>query len=194
MGQLGFYFDMTTCVGCKTCQIACIDKNDLPLGTLFRRVEVYDFGEFPNPHFYNLVIGCNHCENPACVTACPTGAMYKTEEGPVLHDDEICDGCGRCVDICPYGQPKLIPELGVVHKCDTCISIRQNGHNPICVDSCFMRALEFGDMDELREKHKDETLVSELPTLPSAELTHPNLLIHPNDYALEENVKFKAVQ
>ena len=69
---LGFYFDMTACIGCKTCQIACKDKNDLPLGTLYRNIESYETGEFPKPGAYHLSVSCNHCEKPACVEMCPT--------------------------------------------------------------------------------------------------------------------------
>ena len=196
MGKLGFYFDMTACAGCKTCQVACIDKNDLPLATLLRRVEIYDFGKYPNARFFNLSISCNHCDKPACVAACPTGATYKTEEGPVLHDDLICIGCEACVNACPYGHPKLIPDLGIVHKCDTCIGLRKNGHNPICVDSCWMRALEFGDIDELKAKHSNEDLVCDLPVLPDSSITSPNILIHANDYALkmDGSIKKKSVE
>ncbi len=190
---LGFYFDMTACVGCKTCQMACKDKNNLSVGTVFRSVKDYETGSFPNVGIFHLTQSCNHCENPACVAACPTHAMYKDEEtGLVLHDDEICIGCQSCVAACPYGQPKLIEELNVVHKCDSCIAIRENGGEPQCVASCVMRAIEFGDLDELKAKHPDAVSIAELPMMPEiAALTMPNTIVsvkaNVSDAAVEKN-------
>ncbi|MBR1814422.1 MAG: 4Fe-4S dicluster domain-containing protein [Lachnospiraceae bacterium] len=176
MAQLGFYFDATKCIGCRVCQIACKDKNRLPIGTLFRTVNSYTAGEYPNISGFNLSMSCNHCENPACVAICPTGAMYKTEEGPVLHDDEMCIGCKSCTLVCPYKQPKFVAELGIVQKCDSCYAIRKAGGVPVCVDACPMRALDFGDMDELAAKY-GEGLVTEIPVLPPADMTGPHTLI-----------------
>ena len=105
MAQYGFYFDMTVCAGCRTCQIACKDKNRLDVGTLFRKVDTYETGEFPNPGIYHLATACNHCDNPACVAACPTGRTVKDEAtGLVVHDANIqCLGevCQLCVKACP---------------------------------------------------------------------------------------------
>ena len=181
MGKLGFYFDAEMCTGCKTCQVACKDKNRLDIGTIFRKVTDYEVGDYPTATFYHLSIACNHCENPACVAACPTGAMYIADDGTVLHDDDMCIGCQTCVNICPYGQPKYLEEKGITGKCDSCYAIRKAGGNPVCVDACPLRALEFGDLDELRAKHADEELVNALPVLPDPELTHPSLLIHPKE-------------
>ena len=188
MAQLGFYVDATKCTGCRTCQIACKDKNRLDAGVLFREVKTYAVGKFPNVKGYSLSLSCNHCENPACISVCPNGAMYKTEDGIVLCDAEMCIGCGSCVSICPYGQPKLIAELGIVQKCDSCYAIRKAGGNPACVDACQMRALEFGDLEELKAKHGD-ALVNELPVMPEASLTNPSVLIEAKECMLEEGAK-----
>lgn len=182
---LGFYFDMASCIGCKTCQTACKDKNDLPMGTLFRRVHSYETGSYPKVQAYHWSASCNHCEEPACVYNCPTGAMYKSEEGPVLHDDTLCIGCQTCVNSCPYSVPQYIEETGKTGKCDSCVAFRENGKNPVCVDACVMRCLEFGDLDELKEKHKDQELVNELPAMPTASMTKPNVRIHPKKCAQE---------
>ena len=133
---LGFYFDMTSCFGCRTCQVACKDKNDLEIGVVFRNVTCREVGTFPTPGAFHFSATCNHCENPMCVANCPSGAMYKTEEGPVLHDDELCMGCGTCVEACPYQVPKML-ETGKAGKCDTCIGLRANGNNPACVDAAL---------------------------------------------------------
>ena len=185
MTQLGFYFDARNCIGCRTCQIACKDRNDLA-GTLFRTVKTYETGVYPNPRMYHYVSSCNHCANPACVGVCPTGAMYKDEEtGVVLHNDEECIGCQSCANACPYEVPQYIEELKVVHKCDTCKSIRDAGGNPTCVDACIARVLHFGDLDELRATYGDDC-VSELPCLPSAATTEPSVLIKAKDCMLED--------
>jgi len=178
MGKLGFYFDSTICTGCRTCQVACKDKNRLDLGTLFREVKDYEVGAYPDVTFYHLTMSCNHCENPACVEACPMSAMYVAEDGTVLHDDALCIGCQACVNACPYGAPKYIEEKQKVGKCDACAAIRAAGGNPVCVDACPLRALEFGDIDELRKKHEGENLVSDLPILPSSDKTGPSFIIN----------------
>ncbi len=186
---LGFYFDMASCIGCKTCQMACKDKNDLPIGNLFRQVHSYENGKYPTVKAYHWSATCNHCENPACVNNCPTGAMYKSDEGVVLHDDAVCIGCQTCVNSCPYGVPQYIEETGKSGKCDSCVAFRKNGKNPACVDACVMRCLEFGDLDELKAKHADRELINELPCMPPAAATNPNVLIHAKECAKSDDFK-----
>ena len=183
--SLGFYFDMSRCVACKSCQVACKDRFGLELaGPITRRVETYEGGTYPNAALYNVSIGCNHCEAPACVENCPTGAMFKSEDGIVLHDDAVCIGCQTCMGVCPYGAPQWADELELIVKCDTCKPLREAGMNPVCVDSCLMRALDFGDMEDLKAKYGSD-LVSEVPCLPEAGATTPNLLIKPRKAGLD---------
>ena len=183
--SLGFYFDNTRCMACKVCQIACKGRFDFQqAGPRPRRVSVYEAGRFPDAKMGFVSISCNHCENPACTAVCPTGAMYKDEDGTVQHDDEKCIGCKSCAIACPYGAPQYVEEGGIIAKCDSCRPLREAGLNPVCVDACPMRAIEFGDMDELRQKHGDD-LVSELSFIPSSDLTHPNLLIKAKDAVKE---------
>ena len=96
-----------------------------------------------------------HCADPACVAACPTGAMTKRDDGIVYVDQEICVGCGACAQACPYNAPHLISAAGVMGKCDLCRDLVDAGQNPACVDACLMRCLDWGDIDELRERHGD---------------------------------------
>lgn len=183
---LGFYFDMTRCIGCKACQVACKDKNRLGVGTTFRHAETYTVGSFPTVQAFSGSFSCNHCENPACVANCPTGAMYKDEaEGVVLHDDTVCIGCKACMNSCPYGVPQFREDLNIIQKCDSCYAIRHDGGAPACVAACPNRALDFGDMDELRAKYGDD-LVSDVSVLPSSETTAPNLLIKAKPAAFED--------
>lgn len=194
MAQYGFYFDQTVCAGCHTCQIACKDKNRLEVGSLYRQVKTYEVGEYPNPGIYHMAVACNHCDNPACVAACPVGRTLKDEEiGLVYHDANVqCLGeaCQRCVEACPYKQPVFVPEKGEVGKCNGCIDLIAKGEAPACVSSCMMRALKFGPIDELKAMY-GEDLVSALPCLPDGG-TGANILIKANARAAEEDFEEKA--
>lgn len=180
----GFYFNQRNCAGCKTCQVACKDKNDLEPGTLFRHVTDYEVGIYPHARAYHYAATCNHCEHPACVAVCPNAAMrVDKEDGTVQHDDERCIGCEYCVKACPYGVPQYMPALQKTHKCDACIQLRAVGDPPACVASCPMRALEFGPVDELRALHPDA--VNRIAVLPDASQTNPSVAIDAKPAALE---------
>lgn len=177
MGNIGFYYNQTNCVGCRACQVACKDANDLDEGVLFRRVGTFEVGTNYNDvegFFYSG--SCNHCANPACVANCPTGAMHKSEEdGTVLHDDDVCIGCKQCMEACPYSVPQFLEDKNITGKCTTCTAIRNQYGNPPCVDSCPIHVLEFGDLEELKAAHPGA--VSEIAILPAASETNPSLLI-----------------
>ncbi len=193
MSRLGFYFDQVRCVGCRTCQMACKDVNDLDVGVLFRQVHTYETGKYPNASVFHYSGSCYHCENPACVASCPTGAMFVAEDGTVQIDVSLCDGesCLNCVSACPYGQPKFVSSKNTVGKCSACKSLRDKGKNPACVDACIMRALFFGDLDEL-EKQYGPGLVKELPMLP-ADTTGPSVAIKAKATALIGDYREKAI-
>lgn len=193
MGQLGFYFDMAACIGCRTCQVACKDKNDLPIGVLFRTVTHYESGVYPNPRVYYYSGACNHCANPKCVEGCPAGAMYVAEDGTVQHNAEKCIGCRYCSWNCPYDAPKFNEELGHIQKCDSCKDLRDMGENPACVDACAMRALQWGDIDEMKKEFNVLDGVCDLPALPSSSITSPSLLIKPRNASLEKEFRIKNV-
>ena len=192
MTQYGFFFNGTRCTGCKACEMACKDYNDLTTDIAFRQVYEYgggtwtlgDDGKYSNDVFaYFVSTACNHCANPACVPACPVQSMTKHEEtGLVYNDPETCIGCGACVDACPYGAPKVEVERNVSVKCDGCHGRVEMGLAPICVAACPLRALEFGDIDELRQEHGDVVAVAPLPD-PS--LTSPSVVIEPCRQARE---------
>lgn len=187
--SFGFYFDMTRCSGCGTCVYACKNRLDLGMvGVSPRRVDRYERGTFPSVEGYAVSISCNHCENPACVSSCPTGAMYKSEDGTVLHNDATCIGCRSCIMACPYGAPQFLESEGIVVKCDTCKALRDAGMNPVCVNACPSRALDFGDLDELRQKYGSD-LVSEVAVLPDASLTDPNVLIKAREASFDESYR-----
>lgn len=179
---IGFYFDMTRCIGCRACQVACKDKNRLDVGMTFRNAHTYSTGSFPSVDMFSCTFSCNHCDEPACVANCPTGAMFKSEDGAVLHQDDVCIGCKTCVNSCPYQVPVIDEEQGISRKCDSCIAIRTAGGQPACVAGCPNRALDFGEIEDLKAKY-GEDLVNETTVHPDPSMTGPSLLIKVKDAA-----------
>ena len=126
--QYGFYIDSARCTGCKTCELACKDYKNLSPEVNFRRIYEYTGGDWQedngvwhqNVFSYYLSISCNHCEDPACVKVCPSGAMHKREDGFVVVDESVCIGCRYCHMACPYGAPQFNAEKGHMTKCDGC--------------------------------------------------------------------------
>lgn len=185
---LGFYFDMTRCVGCRACQVACKDKNGLSVGAIWRYARTYETGSFPRVGMYNYSGSCNHCERPACVERCPVGAMYRAEDKTVLHDDDKCIGCRACIAACPYAVPQFDEERGIVGKCDACASLRAGGENPACVDACPSRALDFGDLEELTARY-GPGLVRDIAILPDSSITGSNTVIKAKKCAREKDYR-----
>ncbi len=190
MTQYGFYIDTTRCTGCKTCELSCKDDNDLDIGVNWRRIYEYGGGSWvqnedgtwnQDVFAYHVSISCNHCDQPACTKACPTGAMHKREQdGLVAVNAEVCVGCRYCEMACPYGAPQFDPEKKLMTKCDGCFDRVEQGLQPICVGSCPLRALEFGPIDELRAKYGDR---ADIAPLPDSGMTKPNLVIKANRHA-----------
>ncbi|MBP5314148.1 MAG: 4Fe-4S dicluster domain-containing protein [Eggerthellaceae bacterium] len=186
MAKKGFYFNQVLCTGCRTCQVACKDKNDTPIGILFRNVTDYEVGIYPDVKAYHYAATCNHCADPACLQACSTQAVYVNEDdGTVIFDSNLCDGCKASIEACPYNVPQYYPELNIVRKCDACAQLRAVGELPACVGSCTMRALEFDDIDALKQRHPDA--VNRIAILPDPTLTTPGTLSSPRAAALLSN-------
>jgi len=185
MKQHAFYFDANACSGCKTCQIACKDKNDLPLGMAWRRVYEVSGGDWEksgeawknNIFAYNVSLACNHCEKPICMESCPTKAIFKREDGIVLIDETRCMGCRYCEWVCPYGAPQFDHQRGLMTKCNLCFDYVDEGKNPSCVDSCPMRAMDFGEFDDLVEKYGSSEAIYPLP---NRHHTEPSFVVNPH--------------
>ena len=175
MGRLGFYYNMNTCLGCKVCQMACKEVHGLALGEFFRRAEMESAGEGAGKVYFPYSGNCLHCADPACVKACPTGAMYKAEDGTVAHDDNICIACGACMWNCPYGAVSFSTKKGVAQKCEACADRRAEGRDPVCVEACPTKCLRFGDLDEIAKETGAEYV--ELPIHPSKDMTDPSLIV-----------------
>ena len=174
MTKLGIAINKTRCIGCQTCAHACKMQNNVPSGMRWNRVltegcDVEDgaLGEFPNLSRGYLPVACQHCENPACLRVCPTGATYKDDKGRVEVDYEKCIGCRMCMATCPYNarvfnwnDPKREPDFnygdkdvpvrgkGVVEKCTLCKERTARGEDPMCVKCCPVKARTFGDLDD----------------------------------------------
>lgn len=114
---------------------------------------------------YYVSVACNHCGNPACVRVCPTGAMHKGRARARVGGRGRCIGCGYCALSCPYRAPKVDRDAGRSVKCDGCTRRVAEGGAPVCVEACPLRALDFGPIDELREKYG---AVADVPPLPDA--------------------------
>ncbi|UCG54371.1 MAG: 4Fe-4S dicluster domain-containing protein [Dehalococcoidia bacterium] len=157
--QLSFYINQSRCTGCNTCVVACKDWHDVSAGPVsWIRIEAIEKGKYPNPFLAYLPYSCYHCAKPACIPACPSGAIYKRiQDGIVVVNRELClgkDNCQMCLGACPYDAPQFGAEDNArMQKCDLCLEKWQEGKNPICVDSCPTRALDVSSMDELRAKY-----------------------------------------
>lgn len=166
--------DLRRCVGCTSCQVSCKMENAVATGMFRSRVDFADTGEYPKAMRYFFPKICNQCDEPPCIVPCPVkGATYKREDGVVMVDRDLCIGCGRCVDSCPYGARFLHPhipvtndpskyakdvpevrgkkaaDLRIVDKCDYCSHrLAQGIEEPACVRNCVGLARTFGDLND----------------------------------------------
>jgi len=183
-----FYFDSTYCTGCKACQVACKDKNHLPLGVLWRRVYEISGGGWERQgeawitdvFAYNLTLACNHCEHPVCAGVCPTQAYSKREDGLVLLDTAKCLGCQYCAWACPYGAPQYDADAHHMTKCNFCEDSLEVGLPPACVAACPMRTLDFGQRADLEARPGVLPAVYPMSQTASRD---PNILIKPHAQA-----------
>ena len=184
--QLAFSVNIDKCTGCKTCQVACKDKNNLPTGIRWRRVFQYEGGEWvningdmvpSNVYTYAVSAACMHCANPVCLQVCPAAAISKREDGIVLIDQDKCIGCRYCSWACPYGAPQFNESLGVMSKCNMCVDLVDKGEKPACVESCPYRAMDFGPLDVMQKLYG--TFTDPAP-LPDPKITTPSVVYVPS--------------
>lgn len=211
----GFFTDTSICIGCKACEVACKEWNDVPADHFEMLGSSYDnsmslnsnqwrhvaFIEQPSrsgrqadgsraaidlgmpamsapgvtlpdagqdaamdtaekPDFRWLMSSdvCKHCTHAACLDVCPTGSLFRTEFGTVVVQDDICNGCGYCVPACPYGVierrkgPEGSKNVGIAQKCTLCYDRLDAGKTPACAQACPTQSIQFGDVEELRER------------------------------------------
>jgi formate dehydrogenase iron-sulfur subunit len=176
-GAMGFMTDTTLCIGCKACEVACKQWNQLPMddlgwtghsydntndlgATTWRHVSFIErIGDHEGrrtakmpPFQSNWLMQsdvCKHCVNAGCMQACPTGAIIRTEFDTVVIQQDICNGCGYCVPSCPFGVPELSPADHMAHKCTLCYDRLKDGLEPACAKSCPTDSIQFGPVEEL---------------------------------------------
>jgi formate dehydrogenase iron-sulfur subunit len=166
--QYRFHFDMTRCIGCKCCVVACNEQNANPAAINWRRVGELEGGHYPLVQRHHLSMGCNHCLDPACLIGCPVSAYHKDPvTGVVIHNADTCIGCQYCTWNCSYGVPQYNPERGVVGKCDLCHNRLADAMAPACVAACPEGAIavEIVNIAAWRSDH----VTANAPGLPSAQ-------------------------
>ncbi len=172
MSTKGFFTDTTVCIGCKACEVACKQWNQLPddgftftgmsydntghLGaSTWRHVAFVERdGAASDQAFSWLLMSdvCKHCARAGCLENCPTGAITRTEFGSVYVQPDICNGCGYCVVGCPFGVIDRRDDDGRAWKCTLCYDRLKGGLEPACAKACPTDSIVFGDLDELRAK------------------------------------------
>jgi formate dehydrogenase iron-sulfur subunit len=165
--QYRFHFDMTKCIGCRSCEVACNEQNGNPADLRWRRIGEIEGGSWPDTDRYYLSMGCNHCLSADCLKGCPVNAYKKDPAtGIVLHSAEACIGCQYCVWNCPYSVPQFNQERGVVGKCDMCHGRLTSGLEPACVNACPENAIEIEIVDQL--EWRSDYAAANAPGMPSA--------------------------
>jgi anaerobic dimethyl sulfoxide reductase subunit B (iron-sulfur subunit) len=167
MSQYAFSFDVSRCSGCMACTVACQDQNDSIAGenVAFRHVTAYEEGKYPSARIFHFSLACQHCGDAPCVTACPTGAIFREgKDGTVLVNRDVCVGCHSCELACPFGAPKF-PEDGKMAKCDLCHDRREYGLKPACVRVCPTQALDVDSIDELSRRKAEKASLLILKSL-----------------------------
>ena len=148
----GILFDTTQCFGCEGCMYACREKNNLPENQEYKlSSKNFTVVKSTDDVYYRRM--CMHCEDPACASVCPVGALEKTELGPVVYDASACMGCRYCMVACPFDVPKYTwsSTNPVVSKCVMCYDRVAEGEMPACAEACPTGATTFGKRDDLLE-------------------------------------------
>jgi len=192
--RMGFFTDTSVCIGCKACEVACKEWNDIPTDGLnwtgfsfdntvglgadtWRHVAFIEQrkplghqvvglrgdGDGTAPAATDGLPGtdlrwlmssdvCKHCTHAACLDVCPTGALFRTEFGTVVVQEDVCNGCGYCVPACPFGVIDKRPDDGRVWKCTLCYDRLGAGQDPACAKACPTESIQFGPLEQLRER------------------------------------------
>jgi formate dehydrogenase iron-sulfur subunit len=163
----GFFTDTTVCIGCKACEVACKQWNQLPddglrftgmsydntgaLGaSTWRHVAFVERTIAGQTSWWMMSDVCKHCERAGCLEACPTGSIIRTEVGSVYVQPDVCNGCGYCVSACPFGVIERNEEDGRAFKCTLCYDRQKEGLEPACAKACPTDSIVFGEVDDLR--------------------------------------------
>lgn len=141
------FIDQNKCTGCNACRIACQTQWGLPPELTYNTLLEQEKGTYPKVERLITPMQCQHCDDPPCLTVCPTGATYKRDDGIVLVDAKKCIGCKYCMIACPYNA-RVINDHGVPEKCRFCAEYLAEGGTPACVSTCMNDVRVFGDLDD----------------------------------------------
>jgi formate dehydrogenase iron-sulfur subunit len=171
----GFFTDTSVCIGCKACEVACKEWNGVPddgftltgmsydntgaLGAstwrhvaFVEQTRQHQVGDGDETRWLMASDVCKHCTHAACLDVCPTGALIRTEFGTVVVQEDICNGCAYCVSACPYGVIDRREDDGRAWKCTLCYDRTGDGLEPACAKACPTDSIQYGPLDELRER------------------------------------------
>jgi formate dehydrogenase iron-sulfur subunit len=167
--RVGFFTDTSVCIGCKACEVACKEWNGVPDDLLgltgnsydnsgalganrWRHVAFIEQERLVENGFRWLMSSdvCKHCTEAGCLDACPTGAIFRSEFGTVVIQEDVCNGCGYCVVACPFGVIDRRERDGRAFKCTMCYDRLKDGLEPACAKACPTDSIQFGPLEELR--------------------------------------------
>jgi formate dehydrogenase iron-sulfur subunit len=171
---MGFYTDTTVCIGCKACEVACKEWNQLPAtnggratlsgdsydntrrldGIHWRHVKfIEQFApDRRDGRWLMMSDVCKHCVRAGCLEVCPTGAIIRTEFDTVVIQSDVCNGCRDCIGACPFGVIDINPVSGTAQKCTLCYDRMRAGMTPACAQACPTASINFGTIRELKQK------------------------------------------
>src|SRR4029078_12498294 len=171
---MGFYTDTTVCIGCKACEVACKEWNQLPStnggrntlsgdsydntrrldGIHWRHVKfIEQFTDTRQDRRWLLMSDVGkHCVQAPCLEVCPTGAITRTEFDTVVIQSDACNGCRDCISACPFGVIEVNPVSGTAQKCTLCYDRLQVGMEPACSKACPTQSIQFGKISDLRDR------------------------------------------
>jgi len=170
----GFFTDTSVCIGCKACEVACKEWNQLEgnepafLADSFDNTGQLDAQNWRHVKFYDRVPDrstssgngtaflmmsdvCKHCQHASCMEVCPTNAIIRTEFNTVFIQQDVCNGCRACVAACPYSVIGINKKTGTAHKCTLCYDRLQGGMEPACAKACPTQSIQFGLLDQLQQ-------------------------------------------
>ena len=170
---MGFFTDTTVCIGCKACEVACKEWNQLPArdgglpalsgvsydntlrlsGMTWRHVKfIEQFDQNHDGRWLMMSDVCKHCVQAGCLEVCPTGAIIRTEFDSVVIQSDVCNGCRACIGACPFGVIDINPVSGTAQKCTLCYDRMSVGLEPACSKACPTDSIQFGPIEELRKR------------------------------------------
>lgn len=194
MAQIAMLIDLTKCMGCRACQVACKEWNDLPAETTknrgtyenppdltpntWTRIRFMESAENGEVKWEFFKEQCLHCTDAPCVAVCPTAALKNNSLGFVSYEEALCNGCGYCAEFCPFGVPRMnivstLTGRARASKCTLCQDRVTNGYVPACAKSCPADAISFGERQAMLAKGQER--VARLQAGASRQLPNANL-------------------